>query len=89
MTLSKSLIAITLTAGLFSTAPAFAGPQGRDTTYGAASGALVGGLATHSVGGALIGGVGGALIGSAIGHHAARHHRYYRHRDYHRDYDRR
>ena len=80
MTLSKSLVALTLTAAVCSAAPAFAGPQGRDTTYGAASGAIAGGLLTHSVGGAVVGGVGGALIGNAIGHHDARHHRYYRHR---------
>ena len=72
MTLSKSLVALGLVAAVCSAAPAFAGPQGRDTTYGAASGALAGGLLTHSVG--------GALIGNAIGHHDARHHRYYRHR---------
>lgn len=86
MTLSKSLVALTLTAAVCSAAPAFAGPQGRDTTYGAASGALAGGLLSHSVGGAVIGGVGGALIGNAIGHHAARrHHHYYRHRGYRHD----
>jgi hypothetical protein len=86
MTLAKSFIALTLSAGLCSAAaPAFAGPQGRDTTYGAASGALAGGLLSHSVGGAVLGGVGGALIGNAIGHHAARHHRYYRHHYYRHD----
>jgi len=84
MNLSKTLTAVALCAGLCSAAPALAGPQGRDTTYGAASGALAGGLLTHSVGGAIVGGVGGALIGNAIGHHSARHHRYYRRRPYHR-----
>ncbi len=82
MSLSKTLVALSLTAAVVSAAPAFAGPQGRDTTYGAASGALAGGLLTHSVGGAVVGGVGGALIGNAIGRHDARHHRYYRHRGY-------
>ena len=40
---------------------------GTETALGAGSGALVGGLASHSIGGAVIGGVGGALIGNAIG----------------------
>ncbi len=80
MTLSKTLAAAALVVGLASSAaPAFAGPQGRDTTYGAASGALAGGLISHSVGGAVIGAVGGGLIGNAIGRHDAHHHRYYSH----------
>ena len=35
---------------------------------GAGSGALVGGLASHSLVGAVVGGVGGGLIGNSIGH---------------------
>ncbi len=85
MNLSKTLAALGLAASVCCAAPAFAGPQGRDTTYGAASGALAGGLLTHSVGGAVVGGLGGALIGNAIGHHAARHHRYRHYRHYRHD----
>lgn len=36
------------------------------TVIGAGAGALIGGLATHSVGGAVIGGLGGGLIGSVV-----------------------
>src|SRR4051812_33021880 len=39
-----------------------------ETVLGAGSGALVGGLASHSVAGAAIGGVAGGLIGNSIGH---------------------
>jgi uncharacterized protein YcfJ len=80
MTLTKSIVALTFAAGLCaSAAPALAGPQGRDTTYGAASGALAGGLISHSVGGAVVGGVAGGLIGNAVGRHDAHRHRYYSH----------
>src|SRR5258708_17198839 len=39
-----------------------------ETVLGAGSGALVGGLASHSVVGAAVGGVAGGLIGNSIGH---------------------
>lgn len=51
-------------------APAFAdcnNDTGTETALGAGSGALVGGLASHSWGGAIIGGVAGGLIGNSIG----------------------
>lgn len=86
MNRSKCLVALALTAGLCAAAPVYAGPQGRDTTYGAVAGAAAGGLLTHSVGGAVVGGVGGALIGNAIGHHDARHHHYYRRHHGYRHY---
>ncbi len=70
------------------------------TALGAGGGALVGGLATHSVGGAVVGGVAGAFAGNAIArnedcNHPRRardrddrdHHRhYYIDRDGHRHY---
>lgn len=62
----------------------------RATVLGAGGGALVGGLATHSLAGAVIGGVGGGLLGNAIGRsNDCRHyrHRYYRtDREGHRHY---
>ncbi len=86
MLLAKSIAAFAAAASLATAAPAFAGPQGSDTTYGGLAGAAAGGLATHSIGGAVIGGVGGALIGNAIGRHNAhryrRRHYYYSHRRY-------
>lgn len=88
MNLTKPILALALAAGVASSAvPAFAGPQGRDTTVGAATGAVAGGLLSHSVGGAVVGGVAGGLIGNAVGKHAARrdrHHHYYARHAYYR-----
>ena len=61
-----------------------------ETVLGAGSGALVGGLASHSIAGAAIGGVAGGLIGNSIGHsnnrEDCRRDADYRDRDaYHRD----
>ena len=44
------------------------GDASTETVLGAGSGALVGGLASHSLAGAAIGGVAGGLIGNSIGH---------------------
>jgi hypothetical protein len=57
-----------------------------ETVLGAGSGALVGGLASHSVVGAAVGGVAGGLIGNSIGHannreDCRREAEYYRQRD--------
>lgn len=51
-----------------------------ETALGAGSGALVGGLASHSIGGAIVGGVAGGFIGNAIGrsNDCHRHYRHYR-----------
>lgn len=69
------------------------------TALGAAGGAAIGGLASHSIAGAVIGGVAGGFAGNAIARsndcrrysyrdRYGRHHYYYAHRDYDRDYDR-
>jgi hypothetical protein len=55
---------------VFGTVSAFAAcdrDAGTETVLGAASGAAVGGLASHSIAGAAIGGVAGGVIGNAIG----------------------
>ena len=67
------------------------------TAAGAGGGALIGGLATHSVVGAVVGGVGGALVGNSIARssdcnrHSSysqrRYHDSYRHADYYIDRD--
>lgn len=64
------------------------------TAIGAGGGALIGGLASHSVVGAVVGGVAGGFAGNAIArsedcnHHRARyrHESYYMDRDGHRHY---
>ena len=56
-----------LGAGTISASAACNGDTSTETALGAGSGALVGGLASHSVVGAVVGGVGGGLIGHAIG----------------------
>lgn len=58
---------IALGAGTVSASAACNGDTGTETVLGAGSGALVGGLASHSIAGAAIGGVAGGLIGNAIG----------------------
>ncbi|HVV26634.1 MAG TPA: glycine zipper domain-containing protein [Rhizomicrobium sp.] len=94
---------IALGAGTVSSYAACNGDASTETALGAGSGALVGGLASHSIVGAVIGGVGGGLIGNAIGHsnnradcrraaaHRAARHRehdsYYVDRNGHRHYD--
>ena len=92
--------AMLLAAGGISANAACNGDTGTETTLGAGSGALVGGLATHSWGGAIVGGVAGGVIGNSIGRsnnredcrREAEERRYdrehYRDRDYDRGYDR-
>jgi hypothetical protein len=89
---------IALGAGTASAFAACNGDASTETALGAGSGALVGGLASHSLVGAVVGGVCGGLIGNAIGHsnnradcrreRAYRHDRdsYYNDRDGHRHY---
>ena len=59
---------IVLGAGTISASAACDGDASTETALGAGSGALVGGLASHSLAGAAIGGVAGGLIGNSIGH---------------------
>lgn len=59
---------IALGAGTLSANAACDGDASTETVLGAGSGALVGGLASHSVAGAAIGGIAGGLIGNSIGH---------------------
>jgi outer membrane lipoprotein SlyB len=86
--------AIVLAAGTMSASAACNGDASTETVLGAGSGALVGGLASHSVVGAAVGGVAGGLIGNSIGHsnnradcrRAARSHEYRReHEAYYTD----
>src|SRR5471032_3414094 len=78
-----------LGAGTISAQAACNGDASTETALGAGSGALVGGLASHSIVGAAVGGVAGGLIGNSIGHsnnradcrRAARNHEYRRERD--------
>ena len=80
---------IALGAGTLSASAACDGDAGTETVLGAGSGALVGGLASHSIAGAAIGGVAGGLIGNSIGHsnnradcrRAAARHEYRREHD--------
>lgn len=53
------------------------------TALGAAGGAAIGGLASHSLGGAIIGGVAGGFAGNAIArsNDCNHHSRYRRHHD--------
>jgi hypothetical protein len=57
-----------LGAGTVAANAACDGDAGTETVLGAGSGALVGGLASHSIVGAAVGGVAGGLIGNSIGH---------------------
>jgi len=59
---------IALGAGTVTASAACNGDASTETVLGAGSGALVGGLASHSVVGAAVGGVAGGLIGNSIGH---------------------
>src|SRR5882757_1696183 len=59
---------IALGAGTVSAYAACDGDASTETVLGAGSGALVGGLASHSIVGAAVGGVAGGLIGNSIGH---------------------
>jgi hypothetical protein len=59
---------IALGAGTVSAYAACDGDASTETVLGAGSGALVGGLASHSLVGAAVGGVAGGLIGNTIGH---------------------
>ena len=63
-----AVAAITLGAGTVSATAACNNDASTETVLGAGSGALVGGLASHSVVGAAVGGVAGGLIGNSIGH---------------------
>ena len=60
--------AIVLAAGTISASAACNNDASTETVLGAGSGALVGGLASHSIVGAAVGGVAGGLIGNTIGH---------------------
>ena len=57
-----------LGAGTVAANAACNGDASTETVLGAGSGALVGGLASHSIVGAAVGGVAGGLIGNSIGH---------------------
>jgi hypothetical protein len=57
-----------LALGTVSAEAACDGDASTETVLGAGSGAVVGGLASHSVVGAAVGGVAGGVIGNAIGH---------------------
>ena len=59
---------IALGAGTISANAACDNDASTETVLGAGSGALVGGLASHSLVGAAVGGVAGGLIGNTIGH---------------------
>ena len=59
---------IALGAGTVTASAACNGDASTETVLGAGSGALVGGLASHSIVGAAVGGVAGGLIGNSIGH---------------------
>ena len=60
------------------------------TALGAGGGALIGGLASHSLVGAVVGGVAGGFAGNAIARsedcNHMRHRHFYRDRDGHRHY---
>jgi outer membrane lipoprotein SlyB len=66
--LTAAAAVIAIGAGIIPASAACNGDASTETALGAGSGALVGGLASHSIGGALIGGVAGGLIGNSIGH---------------------
>lgn len=81
---------IALGAGTVAASAACNGDTSTETVLGAGSGALVGGLASHSIVGAAVGGVAGGLIGNSIGHSnnradcrraATYRHQYRSHRD--------
>lgn len=58
------------------------------TALGAGGGALIGGLASHSIVGAVVGGVAGGFAGNAIARsNDCNHHSRYRHRESYRDRD--
>jgi hypothetical protein len=57
-----------VTVGSMSAFASCNGDASTETVLGAGSGALVGGLASHSIVGAAIGGMAGGVIGNAIGH---------------------
>ena len=63
-----AIAVIALGAGTLSAAAACNNDASTETVLGAGSGALVGGLASHSIVGAAVGGVAGGLIGNTIGH---------------------
>jgi hypothetical protein len=63
-----AVAAIALGAGTITASAACNGDASTETALGAGSGALVGGLASHSLVGAAVGGVAGGLIGNSIGH---------------------
>lgn len=64
----SAVAAIALAAGTISASAACNNDASTETVLGAGSGALVGGLASHSIVGAAVGGVAGGLIGNSIGH---------------------
>jgi uncharacterized protein YcfJ len=91
--------AIALGAGVLPAAADSCSGHSHDTgsAIGAGGGALIGGLATHSIAGAVVGGVAGGFAGNAIArsedcnHHSRRHYRrerdsYWIDRDGHRHY---
>ena len=65
---------------------ALASEDGHNTTVGAVTGAVAGGLLTHGSAGGI---VGGAVVGGLAGHVLSNHHHHYYHRDYrhHRHHD--
>ncbi len=83
---------VALGAGTLSAAADSCSGHSHDTgtVLGAGGGALIGGLASHSVVGAVVGGVAGGFAGNAIARsedcHHARHRYSYRDRDGHRHY---
>ena len=93
--------AITLTASTIGAAADACSGRSHDTgtALGAGGGALIGGLASHSVAGAVVGGVAGGFAGNAIArsedcnrrtpHYRHRDRDYYVDRDGHRHYYRR
>jgi hypothetical protein len=89
-TLFKIVVAslLLMGAGTVSANAACDGDASTETVLGAGSGALVGGLASHSIAGAAIGGVAGGLIGNSIGHSSnredCRRDAYYRDQEYNR-----
>src|SRR5476649_386100 len=92
-TLFKIVVAslLLMGAGTVSANAACDGDTSTETVLGAGSGALVGGLASHSIAGAAIGGVAGGLIGNSIGHsnnrEDCRRDSYYRDDSNYRDRD--
>jgi osmotically inducible lipoprotein OsmB len=80
-TFSRLGAAVAISAALIVPAgSALASQDGHNTTVGAVTGAVAGGLLTHGSAGGI---VGGAVVGGVAGHVLSRHHHhYYRHHRY-------